>query len=113
MLPRCYDGSPDSQAAVDYAARFFAGRRVTVLTVWESFIDVLVHSATGAAYVPAMVDVQEIDQVTEKQALATATEGAERATGGPIRVHCLCRQSAIASKSSTSGQRRRSPLPRR
>lgn len=53
-----------------------------VLAVWESFIDVLVHSATGAGHVPATVDVQEIDRITEKQALATATEGAERATDG-------------------------------
>jgi hypothetical protein len=52
----------------------------------ESFIDVLVHSVTGAAYVPATVDVQEIDQATEKQALATATQGAERATGARAQV---------------------------
>ena len=80
MLVLCCDGSP-SQAAVDYAARFFAGKPVTVLAVWESFIEALVHSATGAAYVPATVDVLQIDEITDKQALATASEGAERATG--------------------------------
>jgi hypothetical protein len=50
VLLLCFDGSPDSQAVLDLAARLFAGMPVTVLMVWESFIDVLAHSAPGLAY---------------------------------------------------------------
>ncbi len=81
MLLLCYDGSAGSQAAVDLAARLFGGMPVTVLTVWESFTDVLARSAAGLPYVQGMADVQQIDAAAQKQALATATEGAERAQG--------------------------------
>lgn len=42
MLLLSYDGSRDSQAAANHAAaaRFFAGRPVTILPLWEPLIDV-------------------------------------------------------------------------
>lgn len=81
MLLICYDGSPDSQAAVDLAARLFAGVPVTVLTVWESFTDVLARTASGLPYAQGVADVGQIDAGSEKQAFSTATEGAERVQG--------------------------------
>jgi nucleotide-binding universal stress UspA family protein len=77
----CYDGSADSQAAAELVARLFAGMPLTVLTVWESFTDVLARTASGQPYAQGAVDVQQIDAGAQKQALATATEGAERAQG--------------------------------
>jgi hypothetical protein len=35
MILICYDGSPDSRAAVERAEELFADRPATVLTVWQ------------------------------------------------------------------------------
>ena len=46
MILICYDGSPDSRAAINSAGQLMPGETATVLTVWEPFLDILTR--TGA-----------------------------------------------------------------
>lgn len=78
MILICYDGSPDSQAAIDRAASLFPGAPTTVLTVWESFADVLARTG-GLTVWPDGVDIDRLDASTEQGARDRAAEGAERA----------------------------------
>jgi nucleotide-binding universal stress UspA family protein len=85
MILICYDGSEDAQAAIDRAARLMPGREATVLTVWETFTDVLTR--TGAAFGAAAgagLDAGEIDRLGEEAAKETAREGAERANAAGL-----------------------------
>lgn len=74
-----FDGSEDSRAAVAHAAELLGGQQVTVLTVWERFLDQLVRTSFGRVPVAESVDIAKIDAGTERQAKATAAEGAELA----------------------------------
>lgn len=81
MILVSYDGSADARAAIDRVAQLMPGAEVTVLTVWEPFLDMLAHSGSiGIGMTPAYVDGAEIDRVSRETALVTATEGAARAT---------------------------------
>jgi nucleotide-binding universal stress UspA family protein len=80
-----YDGSTDAQAAIDDVARLMPGARATVLTVWVPFMDSLARTASPGmglgmlgSYVYAESD--GIDAANRAAALATATQGARRAT---------------------------------
>ncbi len=44
MILTCYDGSADSQAAIDHIAGLMAGAEATVLTIWEPFLDGMIRS---------------------------------------------------------------------
>jgi nucleotide-binding universal stress UspA family protein len=79
MILIAFDGSEDSRAAVAHAGELFGGQQVTVLTVWERFIDVLVHTSFGVMSTAESVDIEKIDAATERQAKATAADGAELA----------------------------------
>lgn len=70
----CYDGSPDSQAAIGYAARRFAGESAVVLTVWEGLTEVLVRAGNGVA--GAALNFEEIDAASAAEARERAAEGA-------------------------------------
>jgi nucleotide-binding universal stress UspA family protein len=75
-----YDGSPDSQAAIDRIAALLPGTRATVLTVWQPYVHVVADSGGGmgfAGYGP--VDVEAIDNASTEAARATAEAGAARA----------------------------------
>jgi nucleotide-binding universal stress UspA family protein len=78
MILLCYDGSEHAQAAADVAARLFPHAPVTVLSVWEPFIEVMAASGFGAGYPPPIGDVDEIDAATREQATITARDGADR-----------------------------------
>jgi len=84
MLLLCYDGSADAQAAIDLAARAMPGVEAAVLTVWEPFLETIIRSSAMAAgwglSTAGAEDYGRIDQASEKAALDTATEGAQRAT---------------------------------
>jgi nucleotide-binding universal stress UspA family protein len=73
----CYDGSPDSQGAIDTAGELFGGRPATVLTIWEGFTEVLTRTGAGLAAAP--LDFEEIDDANEARAEELAQEGADRA----------------------------------
>ncbi len=79
MVLICYDGSPDAQSAIEHAAELLDGQPVTVLTVWEPFVEVLARTPSGFGLAPGMVQVDEIDEATERAATERAEEGAELA----------------------------------
>jgi nucleotide-binding universal stress UspA family protein len=74
----CYDGSENAQAAADQAATLFRGSPVTVVTVWEPYLDILAVSGFGLEYAPPLDEGEKVDSELLKQATATAQEGAER-----------------------------------
>jgi nucleotide-binding universal stress UspA family protein len=78
----CYDGSEDAQAAADRATKLFPGAPVTVLTVWERYVEMLTQNGFGLGYAPPISDVEEIDAAWEEQAGATAQQGVERLRHG-------------------------------
>ena len=89
MILISYDGSVDAQAAIDQAARLMPRADATVLTVWEPFIDSMArHGALGMGYGMTsgygLSDTDSIDTATREAALATAVEGAERASGAGL-----------------------------
>lgn len=84
MILIAYDGSDDAKAAVAQAGRLFPGEQVTVLTVWQRFIDTMARVGGGIGVV---VDFDEIDDDSEKSALAKAKEGAELARQAGLEAH--------------------------
>lgn len=79
MILMSYDGSADAQAAMDRTVELMPGAELTVLTVWEPFIDVVARMGAGSMVMPSSGDL-DIDAATQKAALTCATEGAQRAT---------------------------------
>jgi nucleotide-binding universal stress UspA family protein len=79
MILIAYDGSDDARAAVESAAKLFPGASVTVLTVWEPFVEVVARSSVGYGMVPSIPDSDEVDQASTKAADRTAAEGVELA----------------------------------
>ena len=77
MILIAYDGSVDSQAAIDRAGELFTGQPATVVTVWEEFIDVIARTGGGAPMVD--VDYDKLDRSSEDEARRRAEEGSERA----------------------------------
>ena len=89
MILVSYDGSADAQAAIDRVAQLTPGVQATVLTVWEPFMDSLARKASpgmglGMLGTFEYAQSEEIDARTRDAALATATEGAERATAAGL-----------------------------
>lgn len=97
MILIAYDGSDDAQAAIEQAAVLMKGQPVTVLAVWERFVDVVTRA--GAGMPVGELDYEALDRGYENQAREKAEEGAERArragleAQGRIRV----RENNIAS----------------
>lgn len=78
MILIAYDGSEDSKAAVEEAAKLFPGQRATVLTVWQRYIDTMTRAGAGLAM---MTDFDDIDEASGKMAAEKAAEGAQIASG--------------------------------
>jgi nucleotide-binding universal stress UspA family protein len=78
MILLCYDGSKHAQVAADTAAQLFPRAPVTVLCVWEPFIEVMAQSGFGGGYPLPIRDADEIDAAIREQATATARDGADR-----------------------------------
>jgi nucleotide-binding universal stress UspA family protein len=79
MVLLCYDGSPDSRAAIEHAGQLLEGHPATVLTVWEPFIEVLARTPSGYGLAPGMVNVDQVDEATCESARERAREGTELA----------------------------------
>jgi nucleotide-binding universal stress UspA family protein len=89
MILISYDGSADAQAAIDRAAQLMPGAYATVLTVWTAFMDSMARTCSpgmglGMAGSYAYAESGEIDTLSSAAALATATEGAQRATAAGL-----------------------------
>jgi nucleotide-binding universal stress UspA family protein len=96
-----YDGSADARAAIDHAGALLHGQPAIVLTVWESFIDVMTR--TGAGYSLGVgafdFDAGRVDAENEQAAARRAQEGAERArrAGLAAEARTRCRAGSIAA----------------
>jgi nucleotide-binding universal stress UspA family protein len=87
MILMSYDGSVDAQAAIESAAKLMPGAEATVLTVWEPYLDTLARSGSvglGFGAAGGYGDVDAVDAATREAAMATATEGALRATAAGL-----------------------------
>jgi nucleotide-binding universal stress UspA family protein len=96
MILICYDGSPDAQAAVERAAELFPGQSVTVLTVWQPFVEVAARTTIGFGLIPSIPDAEEIDEASRKTAETTANDGAKLASE-----HGLSAQSRVCTQART------------
>jgi nucleotide-binding universal stress UspA family protein len=79
MILLAYDGSADARAAIENAAELFADQPVTVLTVWEPFVEVVARTTVGFGMVPSIPDSDELDAASSKHAEQIAAEGVELA----------------------------------
>ncbi len=84
MILICYDGSPDSRAAIVHGGELLKGELATVLTVWQPFVEVLAHAPSGFGLTPGMIDFEEVDLATRKSAEERAEEGAQLARDGGL-----------------------------
>lgn len=81
MILMAYDGSDDAQAAIDHVGRLMPGATVTVVSVWEPFIDALRHTGSfGVGTLMAGTAINtEIDEAKLAESRACAAEGTELA----------------------------------
>jgi nucleotide-binding universal stress UspA family protein len=98
MVLICYDGSPDARAAIEHAAQLLDGQSVTVLTVWEPFIEVLARTPSGFGLAPGVIKVDEIDEASQSSAEERAEEGAEHARAAGLNAQArTCAQRTTTS----------------
>ena len=79
MILICYDGSDDARAAVEHAGDLLRGHPATVLTVWPPFAHILASTTTGLGAMAGLVNMEEIDEASRKQAEQHARDGTELA----------------------------------
>jgi nucleotide-binding universal stress UspA family protein len=82
MIPMCYDGSADAEAATDRAGMLMAGSDATVLVMWET----MTRNGSlgmGMMFIGLHGD-DATDAALERAALETATHGAQRATAAGL-----------------------------
>ena len=89
MILIAYDGSADSQAAIERAGQLMKGESAAVLSVWERFIDVMTRVGTG--FPVGEVDYEALDRGYANQAREQAEEGAEHARRAGLRAEARVR----------------------
>ena len=75
-----FDGSPGAVRAIDRAAQLFPGARALVVTCWRSSAEAARAAGTVMSRGMIAQGVEQLDAASRERALATATEGARRAT---------------------------------
>jgi nucleotide-binding universal stress UspA family protein len=88
----CYDGSADAKVAIARAGELFDRQPATVLTVWQPFVQVLLHMSSGLALTPDMLDTGEIDAASRTNAEQSAQQGAELARQAGFEATPRCRK---------------------
>jgi nucleotide-binding universal stress UspA family protein len=86
MILVCYDGSADAQTAIDRGALLMPGSDATVLVVWETIVETMTRNGAlgmGLGLLGAYGD-DDTDAAIKNAALATATEGAQRAAAAGL-----------------------------
>ena len=68
MILICYDGSADAKAAIAQAGELCDRQPATVVSVWQPFVQVLLHMSSGLALTPDMLDTGEIDAASRTNA---------------------------------------------
>lgn len=86
-----YDGSADSQAAVECAGELMPGQQAIVLTVWERLHEVMSRVGAGMLYWPEQGLFDEVDAASERGARERAERGAELARGAGLDAKTLVR----------------------
>ena len=96
MILIAYDGSADAQAAIERTGRLLSGQPVTVLTVWERFVEVLTRAGAGMPL--GALDYEALDRSSEEQARQRADEGARLAeqAGLKAQAHVRARVTSLA-----------------
>jgi nucleotide-binding universal stress UspA family protein len=79
MIVLGYDGSEDAQAAIAHAGSLLGGQEMTVLTLWEPFIELLTRTSYGGGMVVGTIDTEAIDTANREGAQKRAEEGADLA----------------------------------
>jgi nucleotide-binding universal stress UspA family protein len=92
MILICYDGSADAKAAIARVGELFNGQPATVLTVWQPFVQALLHMSSGLALTPDMLDTGEIDAASRTNAENSAQEGADLARQAGFQATARCRK---------------------
>jgi nucleotide-binding universal stress UspA family protein len=95
MILICYDGSADSQAAIDRSGLLMPGSEATVLVIWETMLEAMTRSGSlglGLGLAGAYGD-NGADEAIKQAALQTAADGAQRAAAAG-----LVAQSKIANR---------------
>jgi nucleotide-binding universal stress UspA family protein len=99
MILICYDGSPDSRAAVEQAAELFKQEPATVLTVWEPFIEMAARNTFGLGLVATVPDSDRLDDASRQAGEKTAAEGVQLATDRGMKAEPL-----VVSQSTTTAR---------
>ena len=107
MVLVCFDGSPDSQRALDVAAELFGDRPLTILTVWEPLAEVMAWSGAGTALTTVTPDTARVDDASLRAASACADSGAERArrAGLDAQARVTMAQGSVAHTILADGDR--------
>jgi nucleotide-binding universal stress UspA family protein len=71
-----YDGSDDAKAAIDEAASLFPSRPATVLTVWDTYSEIVGRTPAGVGILAGLDDWGKIDEESRKRAEEMAESGA-------------------------------------
>jgi nucleotide-binding universal stress UspA family protein len=93
MILVSYDGSADARVAIERVAQLMPGRPVTIVTVWEPFVDALLRGGGmgfGLGIPGPYGDASEIDKSARDAAFAQAHDGAQRATAVGLVAQSRC-----------------------
>jgi nucleotide-binding universal stress UspA family protein len=94
MILICYDGSEDAQVAIKRVGELLGGQPARVLTVWETFAEMLARSGAGLGVVA--VNFEEIDESNQSAARDRAQEGV-----GYARQAGLVAEARVAERGAT------------
>ena len=83
----CYDGSDNARRAVEFAGEQFPGRRVLVLSFWESWVTRAPALSSPVGPVGGME--LELDEIAAEQSQETAEAGVELATAAGLAAEPL------------------------
>jgi nucleotide-binding universal stress UspA family protein len=89
MILICYDGSADARAAIDRAGVLMPGSDATVLVMWETILETMIRNGSMGMGLGLIGDYNDgdTDAALEQAALATATDGAQRAVAAGLVAH--------------------------
>jgi nucleotide-binding universal stress UspA family protein len=85
MILLCYDGSEDARAAIEHAGKLFADQQVTLLTIWEPFLQIISRTPVGFGMAPGLPDSQQLDDASQQRAGELAAEGIELAQSAGLK----------------------------
>lgn len=89
MIMLCYDGSDDARTAIEHAGELFREQPVTVLTVWEPFVQVMSRTSSGFGMAPGLPDPEGIDRATRQRAEELAAEGVALAKKAGMKAQAM------------------------